>query len=185
MKEIYQHPTLGAVTLYSSRRSRNISLKVKPSGQVWLSYPAYGAKRQALEFLQSRIEWVKAARERYAQRPQAEPPTAEQIDRMRQEAKQYLPQRVEQLASAYGLRYGKVTIRKARSKWGSCTSANNISLSLYMMMLPTHLQDYIITHELCHTVHHNHSAAFHALVDRLTGGRERELAKELRAYTIP
>ena len=52
------------------------------------------------------------------------------------------------------------------------------------MTLPPHLQDYIILHELAHTVHHNHSPRFHALVDRLTGGRERQLAKELRNYAI-
>ena len=53
-----------------------------------------------------------------------------------------------------------------------------------MMLLPPHLRDYVIIHELCHTVHHNHSPRFHALVDRLTGGRERELDKELKGYRI-
>ena len=39
-------------------------------------------------------------------------------------------------------------------------------------------------HELCHTVHHDHSPRFHALLDRLTGGREKELSRELRRYSI-
>jgi len=49
--------------------------------------------------------------------------------------------------------------------------------------LPEHLRDFVILHELCHTVHHNHSAAFHALLDRCTGGRESLLRRELRHCT--
>ncbi len=78
----------------------------------------------------------------------------------------------------------KVTIRAARTKWGSCTGRNDISLSLYLMTLPEHLRDFVIIHELCHTVHHDHSPRFHALVDRLTGGREKALARELKNYGI-
>ena len=103
---------------------------------------------------------------------------------MRSEAKATLPQRVAELASRYRLKYGKVTIRAARTKWGSCTARGDISLSLYLMTLPEHLRDYIIIHELCHTVHLNHSPRFHALVNEFTEGRERELAKELRQYVI-
>ncbi len=51
------------------------------------------------------------------------------------------------------------------------------------MTLPSHLRDYVIIHELCHTVHHNHSAKFHALVDKLLGGKEKALARELRGYS--
>lgn len=108
----------------------------------------------------------------------------EQIEELRRQAKATLPARVAELAKMHGLKYGRVTIRATRSKWGSCTATGNISLSLFLMTLPEHLRDYIILHELSHTVHHNHSAAFHSLLDKLTDGKERLLAKELRKYTI-
>jgi ribosomal protein S18 acetylase RimI-like enzyme len=87
---------------------------------------------------------------------------------------------VERLAARNKFKYGKITIRATRSKWGCCTSQNNLSLSLFLMTLPTHLQEFVVLHELCHTVHHNHSAEFHALLDRVTGGREKELNRQLK-----
>ncbi len=184
MKSTLHHPTLGEVTLSRTRRARRITLSVRPSGEVRLSFPPYIAERQALEFLESKQEWIFRAKAKYAARPAQPSLSAEDIERLRAEAKAYLPARTKELARLCGLRYGKVTIRAARSKWGSCTAQNNISLSLFLMTLPPHLRDYVIIHELCHTVHHNHSDKFHALVDRLLGGQEKALARELRGYSI-
>ena len=179
MKEVFRHPTLGDITISCTRRSTRTTISVRPSGEVRLSFPPYISKRKALAFLESKSEWVRASMAKYAERRSVPSPTKEDIERMRSEAKATLPQRVAELASRFGLKYGKVTIRAARTKWGSCTARGDISLSLYLMTLPEHLRDYIIIHELCHTVHLNHSPRFHALVNEFTEGRERELAKEL------
>jgi predicted metal-dependent hydrolase len=53
------------------------------------------------------------------------------------------------------------------------------------MLLPDELREFIILHELCHTRHHNHSKAFHTLLDTLVGGKEKALNRELKAYHIP
>lgn len=184
MKEIFRHPTLGDITISCTRRSTRTTISVRPSGEVRLSFPPYISRRKALAFLESKTEWVKASVAKFAERNSSPTPTEEDIERMRKEAKATLPRRVAELAAKHGLKYGKVTIRAARTKWGSCTARGDISLSLYLMTLPEHLRDYIIIHELCHTIHHNHSARFHALVNRLTDGHERELQKELRQYAI-
>ena len=184
MQEILRHPSLGEVTLSRTRRARRITLSVRPSGEVRLSFPPHVPVRRATEFLESKAGWVEAARRKFAERPAPQPLGREQIERLRAEAKAVLPPRVAELAARFGLHYGKVTVRAARTKWGSCTGRNDISLSLYLMTLPEHLRDYVIIHELCHTVHHDHSPRFHALVDSLTGGREKQLARELRSYPI-
>ena len=172
-------------TLCPSARARRITLSVRPSGEVRLSYPPYISQKRALEFLESKATWVESVKAKYAARPARKVLSQAEIEQLRAEAKAHLPQRVAEIAALLGLSFGKVTIRAARTKWGSCTAQGNLSLSLYLMTLPRHLQDYVIVHELCHTVHHNHSAKFHALVDRCLGGKERELAKELRQYNIP
>ncbi len=185
MKTTLHHPRLGEITIYSTRRSSRISLAVRPSGEIRLSYPPYISQRRALEFLESKQEWIASVKAKYASRPTPPKLSKADIEQLRIKAKSYLPTRVAELAKQFGFSYGKVTIRAARTKWGCCTAQNNLSLSLFLMLLPRHLQDYVIVHELCHTVHHNHSAQFHALADRCLQGREKELARELRKHHTP
>lgn len=156
------HPIVGEVTLSQSRRARRISLCVRPYGPVRLSYPYGVSTARALEFLESRIGWIQTARDRIAERLAQQPPRPtlspeEELRRweqLRREAVAVLPSRVAELAVRTGLQYRSVTIRATRSKWGSCNGRNDLSLSLYLMTLPEHLRDFVILHELCHTVHH-------------------------------
>ena len=74
------------------------------------------------------------------------------------ECRRYLPQRIRNYAEKFGFRYGRVTFRNNISNWGSCSFDNNISLNIKLMKLPDEIIDYVILHELCHTVEKNHSA---------------------------
>ena len=108
--------------------------------------------------------------------------TTEDVAHMRQAAKTMLPRRVAELAHMHGFRYEGLSIRDSKTRWGSCSIRNTISLSLYLMQVPEHLQDYVILHELCHTVHHDHSSRFWALMDTVTDGKAHTLRAELRRY---
>lgn len=190
MTSVWVHPRLGEVTLSQTLRARRISISVRATGAVRLSFPYGVSQKRALAFLDQKAEWIGAARERLARKQASMPPQlspAEQkahVEELRRAAKVDLPGRIARLSEATGLKYEKLSIRASRTKWGSCSGRNHISLSLFLMALPEHLRDYVIIHELCHTVHHNHSPRFHALVDRLVGGREKALNRELRAFTI-
>ena len=181
MDKVYKHPRLGDVLLRQGWSTSRISLSVKPTGEVRLSYPRLVSTSRALSFLEEKVEWVLQMRKKVAERSmQGADYTLAQIAALRREAKEVLPAMVERLANEHGFSYGNITIRATRSKWGCCTSRNNLSLSLYLMTLPTHLQEFVVLHELCHTVHHDHSAKFHALLDKVTGGREKELNRQLK-----
>lgn len=189
--EVIDHPRLGEVTLAQSPRARRISIRVRATGAVRLAYPFGVSRQRALAFLDEKADWILAAQERLARRRAALPPQlppAERkarIEELRRAAREDLPERIARLAAATGLKYEKFSIRASRTKWGSCSGRNHISLSLFLMTLPEHLRDFVILHELCHTVHHNHSPRFHALLDRLVGGHEKALNRELRAWSIP
>jgi predicted metal-dependent hydrolase len=96
------------------------------------------------------------------------------------EAKRVLPGRVQLLASRHGFEYAGVAVRKTRTRWGSCSTKKQINLSVSLMFLPEHLIDYVLLHELCHTVEMSHSKRFWALLDTVTKGSALKIRRKLR-----
>ena len=104
------------------------------------------------------------------------------IETLRQEAHSTLPTMVEQVATAHGFQYNGISIKNIRSKWASCSATNHLNFSVFLMRLPDELIRFVILHELCHTIHKNHSPKFHALLNDLCGGQESVFNKALRQY---
>lgn len=102
------------------------------------------------------------------------------VEVCRKEAKSYLPARVSELAELHGFHYQKVFVKNLKSKWGSCSSLGNVNLNLHLMRLPDELIDYIILHELSHTVEMNHSPRFWEVLDKVTNGQARALDKRMK-----
>ncbi|MFA7490404.1 MAG: SprT family zinc-dependent metalloprotease [Mariniphaga sp.] len=101
----------------------------------------------------------------------------------RHEAHVLLPKRLKELAQSHGFSYNKITIRNNKRNWGSCSSANNISLNLQMMKLPNELIDYILLHELVHTKIKNHSIRFWEELNLHTQNKARELSQQVKKYS--
>lgn len=103
---------------------------------------------------------------------------------LRKEAKYYLPLRVKQLAESNKLHVKSVYVKNIKTRWGSCSGVNNINLNIHLMRLPHHLIDYVILHELAHTIHKNHGKDFWKFLDQLTAGNSRKFEKEMKNYRI-
>ncbi|MCP4472305.1 MAG: M48 family metallopeptidase [Gammaproteobacteria bacterium] len=83
---------------------------------------------------------------------------------IRRRAQHCLPPLLERISRQTGLDFDGVSIRSQRTRWGSCSNRNNISLNDQLLFLPAATVEYLMIHELCHTRHLNHSSAFWALV---------------------
>jgi hypothetical protein len=105
------------------------------------------------------------------------------IEVYRIEAKQILPKQISELATRYGYQFNKIAIKNLKSRWGSCSSKNNINLNLHLVRLPKHLMEYVLLHELVHTVHKNHGIEFWKELDKHVGNAK-ALQYELRNYSI-
>lgn len=103
---------------------------------------------------------------------------------LRRHAWMLFPERLKALAEARGLSYTGVSVHKAKARWGSCTSNGKINLSLYLMLLPRKLQDYVMQHELTHLQEMNHGPRFHRLLDVAMKGESKQLDKELKTYKL-
>lgn len=74
-----------------------------------------------------------------------------------------------------------VTVKSYKSRWGCCDRNKNLSFNSLIFMLPPELQRYVIVHELCHTVHFNHSADFWNLVSFYFPGYKK-IRRDLKKY---
>ena len=104
------------------------------------------------------------------------------LSALRWEAQKILPAKTGVFAQKHGLRYSQVKISSAATRWGSCSGKRVINLSLYLMLLPERLIDYVILHELAHTVEMNHGSGFWKLLDKLCDGNSKLLRAELRNF---
>jgi predicted metal-dependent hydrolase len=68
--------------------------------------------------------------------------------------------RVAYFANKHNLMVNQVRIKNQKTMWGSCSSKNNINLNYLLLMAPMGVIDYVIVHELVHTIHRNHSNDF-------------------------
>lgn len=92
--------------------------------------------------------------------------TNEDIEKLMDEAAEYIPKRVDYYAKIMGLSYNKITINNYRSRWGTSSNRHNLSFNCLLMLAPKEVLDSIVVHELCHFKDLSHSRAFYALVEK-------------------
>lgn len=105
------------------------------------------------------------------------------IKALRDEAESYLPSRTRQLAKLHSFKYKSVSIKQLKRRWGSCNSKNEITYNLHLMDLSYEQIDYVILHELCHTVVMNHSPKFWIQMESVYPGARKQ-AKIVRRFTL-
>jgi predicted metal-dependent hydrolase len=85
----------------------------------------------------------------------------------KQHAQAKLTEKAKRYADIIGVTYASVGIKLYKSRWGSCSVDGNIDFNWHIIMAPNRIVDYVVVHELCHLIHHDHSPKFWKQVERI------------------
>jgi len=175
---------VGRVLFERSKRAKHVNISVKPFKGVRVAVPDGLPFKKAEEFVHAKTDWIQrhlVRMKQYEEESQLASNTLVDIDRSK--AKRKLTKRLKHLALRHGFTYNRVFIRNQKTRWGSCSYKNNISLNMKIIRLPEELMDYVILHELAHIRFKNHSNDFWAELNRLVGNGK-GMTSRLREYGL-
>ena len=156
MNYLVEHPEVGTVKYIGNNRAKRIIISIKPE-YVRVVIPKRQSFKNAQKFVESRLDWIKTNKQRMNLQFEKKRRLPE-IDR--KVARKILCRRIGELAQLHNFVYNRVSIRKQKTRWGSCSTKNNINLNANLLHLPSELIDYVLLHELVHTRVKNHSKDF-------------------------
>ncbi len=151
-------------------RRKTIAVEIR-DGRVLIRAPLRASGREIAAFAERNKQWIEEhlakARERDAARAAVPKLTQEEIRRLAEQALRVIPERAARYAPLIGVRYGRITIRCQKTRWGSCSSKGNLNFNCLLMLAPEGAVDSVVVHELCHLKEMNHSPKFYAEVLRV------------------
>ena len=154
------------VLFQKSKRAKRVGIFIRDSKGIRVVVPTQTSFKKALEFVYLKKDWIQRSLvkiEQIEKRNRVFRDASLSINEA--DANKRLKDRLYYLANEHGFKYNKVSVRNQRTRWGSCSYKNNISLNIKLVLLPQELIDYVILHELVHTRIHNHSDQFWADLD--------------------
>ncbi len=149
---------VGAALFVHSKRAKHLSVSIKPFQGIRVVVPSKINLESAFQMIKPKLGWIKKQatkikklEKEYVNISKSSLPCDER------KAKKILLERLQKIASENLFTYNRAFIRNQRTRWGSCSLKNNISLNIKLILLPDELIDYVIFHELLHTKikHHN------------------------------
>ncbi len=149
--------------LIRSKR-KTISVQVLEDGSLLVRAPL-GVPRVLIDnFILKKKKTLDRFRDQILAMPPVPAITKVELQDLKKQAKIKILPRVEELSAQTGLHYQGAKITVARQRFGSCNAQNHLCFSAFLCLADEKEIDYVIVHELCHTIEHNHSHRFYNLV---------------------
>ena len=147
--------------IYSKRKTISFTIK---NGNLIIRAP-FGTKKDKIEkLITDHKSWIDKGILKSKTIAEKEEISAEEEKRLRKESKKILKEKMDHYSNIMGVKYGRITITGAKTRFGSCSSKGNISFSFRLMQYPEDAIDYVVVHELAHLIELNHSPRFWAVV---------------------
>jgi predicted metal-dependent hydrolase len=165
--EILPVEGIGNVNFVDSPHARRVVITIRPRTGVRVSIPRHCSVDDGINFIRRKEPWISkhlAVIAEHQKKQESVNQAFLNIDK--KEARKTIKKRLRELARKNGFTIGRISMRNQRTRWGSCSSINNISLNYKLAILPQELVDYVIFHELVHTKIHHHGVQFWTELDK-------------------
>ena len=153
------------IKIIRSKR-KNAALEIKPDGTVIIRAPIRLSYKEIESFALRHMDWIDgklaSLKKEMADFSKDDILSEEELRNLTEAAKKYIPGRVRFYADKIGVDYGRITIRRQKTRWGSCSSLGNLNFNCLLMLTPPEVIDSVVVHELCHRKHMNHSSDFYS-----------------------
>ena len=177
MDYLVEHPEVGTIKYIGNNRAKRIIVSIKPE-YVRVVIPKRQSFKNAQKFVESRLDWIRKNKQSMTLQLKKK---NELPEINREIARKILCRRIGELAQQHDFVYQRVSIRKQKTRWGSCSSKNNINLNMNLLHLPSELMDYVLLHELVHTRVKDHSKKFWDELNTVVPNA-RQIDKKLKDY---
>lgn len=159
--------------VYSRRRT--LGLEVRADGRVILRAPKGLSNQAVMDFVKERQAWIvqkwfetERIRRQKAERPPRDYEQNPALEaQYRKEARRRITERAAYFAEKMGVDYGRIAIKAAKTRWGSCSAQGNLNFHWKLILMPPAILDYVVVHELAHRIEMNHSPRFWTQVERI------------------
>ena len=149
--------------IYSDRKTISASVK---GGKLTVRAPKKVSREFIESFLYKHEKWIREHLMLEEQRQKRTQLSDEKITTLKNEAKIYFKDKTEYYSKIMGLKYSRITITSAESRFGSCSSKGSICYSYRLMLYPEAAREYVVVHELAHLCEMNHSKRFYSILEK-------------------
>ncbi len=167
-------------TFRRNRRSKHLRLTIKLNGEVTVTAPLKASESLIQRFIADRATWIQTRLDHIKSLPKLEEGTYKTHKDI---ALRIAIERTKHFNKYYNFTYKNITIKNQKTRWGSCSKTGNLNFNYKIALLPGHLADYIVVHELCHLGEFNHSYKFWNLVGEVLPNYQ-ELRAELKKMHV-
>ena len=158
------------VLFEDSLRARYVNISIKPFQGVRVAVPRKVSLKKAERFVEEKRNWIQKHVQQFKSKEKEYQVVLSEFKHYpKNNAKIKIKARLKVLAELHGFSYNKISIRCQKTRWGSCSGKNNISLNIKLVLLPEIYIDYVIFHELVHTLIKNHSSEFWMELNKYVG----------------
>lgn len=154
-------------TLIRSRR-RTVALEITRDCKLLVRAPLSYPESSIMDFVSRNQSWIQRHMEQMRARAAeiGPPPSEAEIEALKLQARMILPPKIQYYSAMMGLTPTGLKITTARKRYGSCSAANSLCFSCFLMRSPDEAIDAVVVHELAHIRYKNHGKAFYALIER-------------------